>query len=206
MGLPAISPKLGIAILICTLPSARAKASLCAPHTTRVRSAITLWTTGKHEPTSHGSGCSRTKSLQCSNAVRPNALHGDDSESFAVSLQESMRGCSSRILRPSALLKCAYCCDGRQHEGGAIIHTPLRPRMKSSCPPRPGRTERGLRKRESRLTPSEMQPVLSLGNHRPKDGVSRRLIGSRPDPGRAQSGPDQIRLFVFGLYHSARLH
>lgn len=38
--------------------------------------------------------------------------------------------------------------------------------------------------------------MLSLENHRAKDGVSCRLIGSRPDPGGAQSGPDQIRLFV----------
>lgn len=45
--------------------------------------------------------------------------------------------------------------------------------------------------------PSGLQPVLSLENHRPRDGVSRRLIGSRPDPGHAQSDPDQISLFVF---------
>lgn len=90
-----------------------------------------------------------------------------------------MRGCSSRILRPSALLKCAYCCDGRQHEGGAIIHTPLRPRMKSSCPPRPGRTERGHRKTR--------EPHYAFGN------ATCAFFGKPPPQGRRLTPTDRLK-------------
>lgn len=103
---------LGMIPLICC---ATAMVDLCTQHTTRVRSAITLWTTGKQKLSSHSS---YAKSPQCFNAVRPNALHGDDSESFAVSLQEDITGVLFLVsyipacgLRPSTLFKraCVQC-------------------------------------------------------------------------------------------------
>lgn len=58
-------------------------------------------------------GAHAQKAFKVSNAVRPNALHGDDSESFAVSLQEDMRGFSSRIdftvTRPAAFGPARVC-------------------------------------------------------------------------------------------------
>lgn len=117
MGSPAISPKLGNAHSHLHIPVPgrwRACVLYAAHHTCPQRNhLVDDGESMSQRPTAAGA---RAQSLpKGSNAVRPNALHGDDSESLAVSLQESMRGCSSRIANtvtqpaaPLALLKPAF--------------------------------------------------------------------------------------------------
>lgn len=116
MGSPAISPKLGNAHSHPRIPvpgQGGGEPVYAAHHTCPQRNhLVDDGESMSQRPTAAGARAQRVS--KGSTAVRPNALHGDDSESLAVSLQESMRGCSSRIANtvtqpaaPLALLKPA---------------------------------------------------------------------------------------------------
>lgn len=128
------SPMLGIAILTCTVPRhGDGEPVRRTPHVSATQSACGRRQSRSQRPTATGAHTQRA--LQSCNAVRPNALHGDDSESFAVSLQADLRGCSSRIAHtathPVAPRPCSSVCvcvcahtaaTAFQHEGG-VIHS-----------------------------------------------------------------------------------